>query len=223
MPKANKDYSKTIIYRIRVGDKNYYGHTTQPLHKRKWGHKSSFKDRPNQKLYKAMRDVGMNVDDIELTWVEDWSCDNVNQARARERYWVERDGMLNRNVPSRSPIEYRREKYANDAEWRNKHIEQSSKIRRDKYENDKEWKKSFIKKQIDYVSKKRVDNSEWREKVNEKNKERMKKRYENDEEFRNRLKEYNRERVRCDICGKKLSRNSITYHRKNVCKNTIPL
>lgn len=226
MSKASKDYSKTVIYRIPVGNLNYYGHTTQPLHKRKWGHKTNFKKHPNRKIYKAMRDACMTENDIELVWVEDYSCENVNQAKARERYWVERDGELNTFVPSRTYSEYRayfREKYANDKEFNNKIKEQTNSFKRDKYAKNKEWRDKINKQQSDYRNEKRANDIEWRNNENKKNCERMRKKYSTDEGWRNKVKEKQRNygcvRVKCDVCGKDLSRNSMTYHKKNVCKN----
>ena len=109
------NYKNTVIYRIPVGDKNYYGHTAQPLHKRKHNHKYNFKKGCTCEVYKAMREIGMTADKIELIWVEDFPCENRNQALARERYWVENYGTLNNIIPSRTRAEYRaynREKIA---------------------------------------------------------------------------------------------------------------
>ena len=118
-------YKNTKIYYIPVGDKKYYGHTIRTLDRRKRGHKRDFNKQPKRKVYKAMREVGMTIDDIELILVEDFPCENVYQARARERYWIERDGSLNVCVPNRTFEEYRqkqRERYANE-EYRQKRRE----------------------------------------------------------------------------------------------------
>jgi hypothetical protein len=106
--KKAKDYSKTVIYRIEVAGKNYYGHTTYPLHQRRKGHIGDCKKHPQRKLYKAMQDAGLCATDIELEWVEDYPCANVFEARERERYWVECDGSLNMSVPNRKHSEYMR-------------------------------------------------------------------------------------------------------------------
>lgn len=176
------NYQKTIIYRIPVGDDNYYGHTTEPLYKRKGKHKeaykSSYNNRLNRKVYKAMRDVGMTGNDIELVWVEDFPCDNVNQARARERYWVEGYGTLNMKVPNRSYNENKRDKYANDEEWRMKEQRRSQQYFSERYANDEDWRKK---------------KNEWK-----------------------------REKVECDMCGKEMSRNSLSRHKQNICKKQMP-
>ena len=93
------DYSKTKIYRIPVGDQDYYGHTTQTLCKRRAKHVGDFKSSPNRKVYKAMIELGMTADDITLLWVEDYPCKSKHEAKAREHYWIENFGTLNKNKP----------------------------------------------------------------------------------------------------------------------------
>jgi hypothetical protein len=148
MSKAPKDYSKTKIYRIPVGDENYYGHTTQPLHKRKQGHKDDFKRKHNRNLYKAMREAKMDATDIELIWVEDFPCKSVYEAKARERYWVENYGSLNMTIPNQTESERQKQRYMLDEEYRSK----KQQLSKNRYEMDttyrtatiervKEWKK----------------------------------------------------------------------------------
>jgi hypothetical protein len=185
MTQTTKDYSKKVIYRIPVGDDNYYGHTTQPLHKRKNYHKQDFAKYPDRKVYKAFVDLGLTANDIELIWIEDCPCENVYQAKAQERYWIEKFSTLNIKVPNRTKSEYYKEwikknkdkvksyqssyisnhkdeimqryhdnkeeirskvkdKYANDADYRDKCIERAKAYRQhnlDKVKsNAKEWR-----------------------------------------------------------------------------------
>lgn len=119
------DYSKTKIYRIPVGNENYYGHTTQPLCKRKKSHKSDFTKEPNRKIYKAMREANMTADDIELILVEDYPCKSMEQAKARERYYIENFGTLNATVPFKEGMtikEYNREYRANNRDSRSAYL-----------------------------------------------------------------------------------------------------
>lgn len=109
------NYGNGKIYRMPVGNKNYFGFTTMPLCNRRQGHIRDFKKFPNQKVYKAMHEVGMTADDIELIWVEDFPCETKEQARARERYWIEKSGDLNSRLPWKEGIttkqEYERDRY----------------------------------------------------------------------------------------------------------------
>lgn len=186
------DYSKTVIYRIPVGDKNYYGHTTQPLHKRKAEHKKDFKREPNRKVYKAMRDAGITANDIELVWVEDYPCKSKNEAEARERYWVETGGTLNAYVPNRSDAERNRWRWANDDKWKGKRLAYHRELVREKRANDEEW----WDKRLAY------NRARWA----------------NDEEWRDKRLAHNREKVECNICGKLVGRGGMARHKKKFCK-----
>ena len=98
------NYNDTKIYYIKVGDDLYYGHTAEKyLSTRQNRHKSSFRDpRCKQMLYEKMREQSMNASDILCVLVEDYPCNSVNEAKARERYWIENYGTLNMNIPGRS-------------------------------------------------------------------------------------------------------------------------
>jgi hypothetical protein len=116
MPKTDIDYKKTKIYYIPVGNKRYYGHTTQTLPKRKNHHRGAFRIQGERKVYKAMREIGMTAYDIKLIWVEDYPCENVYQAQAREQWWVELDGSLNTQMPNSN---YAQQQH----DWKTKRIE----------------------------------------------------------------------------------------------------
>jgi hypothetical protein len=96
------DYQLTKIYYILVGDDKYYIHTTQPLSARTSGHRSSFRNGWSMKLYTSARALGLSDSDLVCVWIEDYPCANIEQARARERYHVERDGELNMRIPGRT-------------------------------------------------------------------------------------------------------------------------
>ena len=95
MTKKNIDYSKTIIYKLVCNDLNikdvYIGHTTD-FTKRKCCHKtrcSNLKGKHyNFKVYDYIRKNGdwFNWSMIE---VEKYPCNDGNEARKRERYWIE--------------------------------------------------------------------------------------------------------------------------------------
>lgn len=215
------DYSKTKIYRIPVENENYYGHTAQPLHKRKSVHKTAFNTQHNRKIYKAMREANMTVDDIELIWVEDYPCENVYQARARERYWVERDGALNMYVPNRSQSEWCSEKWYNDETFRQNKIENYLKWKNNK-KNDEVYVDRIKAINRQRAKAKRKNDEEWRLKDNQRCREKYRDRWANDVEFRQkdleRKKKFGLKRMVCDECGKEMRRDSITRHKKQSCK-----
>jgi len=107
------NYLDTVIYSIYCMDESinetYIGHTTDFCQRYK-GHKSSGNNELsksyNNKVYKIIRDNG-GWDNWEMKIIEDYPCDNVNEARERERYWIEFfSSSLNVLIPSRSKKEY---------------------------------------------------------------------------------------------------------------------
>jgi hypothetical protein len=222
------DYSKTVIYRIAVGNDTYYGHTTQPLHKRSYYHKKALTQYPNRKLYKAMRDAGMNEDDIDLVWVEDYPCHNIYQAKARERYWIESKGTLNTIVPTRTKKEYYDEvygeifkaRYDNDEEFRKANNLKGRLYKYTRRRTDEEWRQLVNERNNKYYHK-RMEDPEWRARTNEIAKLRAKDRYNNDEEWRNKQQENHKEfcktKVSCELCGKEISKGNKARHQK-LCK-----
>lgn len=106
-------YLNTVIYSIYCKDESindiYIGHTTDFCQRYK-GHKSSCNNELsksyNNKVYKTIRDNG-GWDNWEMNIIEDYPCNNVNEARERERYWIEfLSSSLNILIPSRSKKEY---------------------------------------------------------------------------------------------------------------------
>jgi hypothetical protein len=110
------DYAKTIIYKlvrfddlnddnIYVGyctnyDERYYNHRRNAINKEDYLHTS------NYKVYQFIRENG-GWDNWRMKIIEEYPCDNVDQARARERYWKrELNATLNMREPCRTNKEY---------------------------------------------------------------------------------------------------------------------
>jgi hypothetical protein len=96
MPKVPMDYSRTIIYKIVCRDLSitncYVGHTTDFI-KRKYNHKSTCKTDPSY-LYQFIREHG-DWNNWDMIMIESYPCNDKNEARKRERYWIE---TLNANL-----------------------------------------------------------------------------------------------------------------------------
>ena len=113
MPKTDMDYSNTIIYKFVCNDLNikdcYVGHTTNFI-KRKASHKkvcnNSSNKKHNYKVYSFIRENG-GWDNWVMIEIEKYSCNDKNEACARERYWYETlNASLNSRYPSRNRKEY---------------------------------------------------------------------------------------------------------------------
>lgn len=138
MPRKNMDYSRTIIYKIVCKDlnvtENYVGHTTDFV-KRKYNHKSCCNIPDNKhynlKIYQIIRN-NKGWDNWEMIEIEKYSCNDANEARARERYWYETlNSTLNTIYPNRTFKEYKKEYNETNKE----HIKETNK---EWYETNKE-------------------------------------------------------------------------------------
>ena len=115
MPRVPINYQNTIIYKIVCKNPEvkdcYVGNTTDFI-RRKKEHKMNSNNINNDKtynlkVYSYIRDNnGWN--NFEMIEIEKFPCNDGNEARARERYYLEKlNANLNSSVPSRAHSEYR--------------------------------------------------------------------------------------------------------------------
>jgi hypothetical protein len=107
------NYENNVIYKIQCKDENitdiYIGHTTNFKQRNKM-HKSNCNIDTskgyNYKIYTIIRKNG-GWDNWNMTIIEEYPCESVNEARERERYWIEKESsQLNITIPNRSKKEY---------------------------------------------------------------------------------------------------------------------
>jgi len=124
------DYTKTVIYKIVCKDETitdmYIGHTTN-FKNRIIDHKcccNNIKDKSyNIKLYHFIRENG-GWDNWDMIKIEEYPCNNINEATKRERYWVEElKSSLNTDIPSRTQKEYYKENINKIKEYSKKYNE----------------------------------------------------------------------------------------------------
>ena len=198
------NYKNTKIYYIPVGDKKYYGYTTQTLGGRKAGHKHDFKKHPNWKVYVALREINMSADDIELILVENYPCENKYQAKERERFWIEKDGLLNTHLPDTIQASSQQEyiklwRQANKEkvyQQKQKYKVKLNERLRKRLATDEEWKQRVYEKNKRYREANKDKINEERRKYREANKdktnERLRERLATDEEWKQRVYERNK-------------------------------
>ena len=139
MPRVNANYNNTIIYKIVCNDLNikdiYVGHTTN-FTKRKSHHKISCcnpndKDH-NIKVYKTIRE-NKGWDNWNMIEIEKYPCNDANEARSRERYWLENlSASLNMMCPNRTQKEYKEAHKDLIKDWKHKHYELNKETIREK-------------------------------------------------------------------------------------------
>ena len=89
------NYSKCVIYKIVCNDlsiTNLYVDSTTDFTKRKSQHKLNSKNNNdslyNEKVYNMIRNNG-GWDNWVMLEIEKYPCNDKNEAKARERYWLE--------------------------------------------------------------------------------------------------------------------------------------
>ena len=92
MPKVPIDYSKGFIYKLcclDVSVKEIYIGSSTNFKQRKIKHKSDCNKEKtcNRYVYKFIRDNG-GWENWTMSIIEEFSCNNVNEAKERELYWI---------------------------------------------------------------------------------------------------------------------------------------
>lgn len=154
------DYKNTKIYKIYSPsneDLVYIGHTTkQYLSQRLAKHLSDYNQwkRPETKNNKVSSyNIFEQCNDYHIMLLESYPCNDVNEARARERYYIENNKCLNRNIPGRTKKECdklyqenNKEKIAIDKKlYAIENVEHLTQYRADYYDNKKDEIKGKVK------------------------------------------------------------------------------
>jgi GIY-YIG catalytic domain len=157
MPIQNIKYNNTLIYKIVCNDLNikdvYVGHTTD-FRRRKNCHKSNcFKIEKNNKLYETINNNG-GWENWSMIEIEKYPCNDANEARARERYWLEMfNACLNSNKPISSKQEYYNENKEKIQIYKKQYAELNKEIIQEKKRvytiNSKEKRKEYLRKYND--------------------------------------------------------------------------
>jgi len=83
------NYANGCVYKLvnDVDDKIYVGSTTQPLHKRKHGHKSTANFAKNQPVYKHLNRIGW--EHVKIIWLANCPCDSRRELLAHEQKYID--------------------------------------------------------------------------------------------------------------------------------------
>lgn len=125
---SNK-YAQSKIYKITGGGMTYIGSTTKKyLCQRMSGH------RQQKKIFESGNGKGnycssypiLDSPDCQITLIETFPCESKDQLSARERYYIENNECVNKNIPGRTQQEYfkqwsqenRAKKLSGQKQWR---------------------------------------------------------------------------------------------------------
>ena len=94
------DYSQAKIYCIKSSQTSevYYGSTCSPLRQRFRDHKCHCKYTTSEQI--------LQYEDAYIELVEEFPCNSRAELCIRERYYVENNPCVNKNIPGRSKEEY---------------------------------------------------------------------------------------------------------------------
>jgi hypothetical protein len=152
------NYQEGKIYKLVGSGLTYYGSTTQRLCERKAGHKRL--DCKSKILFEK--------GDVDIVLVEKYPCNSKEELHSRERYYIENNECINKNIPNRPRKEYYRiyiEQNKDNLKDKKKEYRENNK---DKIkEKNKKYREQNRKKESDRLKKWRDKNIEkYREKRN---------------------------------------------------------
>jgi hypothetical protein len=164
------DYNKGKIYKLTSPHTNdiYYGSTIQSLSKRKGNHKEKFllweKSNDKKLFCYSYKLFLLGKDDVIITLIENYPCNTKEELLSRERFFIENNVCVNKNIPLRTDKErYEINKKDILQKCKDYYIKNKDKVDNYKKEHYKENKEHFI----DYKKK-------WyelnKERIKEKNK-----------------------------------------------------
>jgi len=186
-------YKNGKIYKIvnNVNDKIYYGSTCVPLYKRMYRHREP----KNRCMSKS---IGVDLKECQIILVEEIQCENKQQLLMRERWYIENNVCINKQIPGRSKEEKK---------------ERDKKNKKEYYENNKETIKEYYEENKELYKK-------YREENKEKIKEIQKTYYENNKEklaiqHKELYKKKCIEKIVCE-CGKTVTKHTKKSHDKSI-------
>jgi hypothetical protein len=189
MPK----YENAVIYKLCCKDPSikdeYYGHTTNKT-KRKQGHKDECYNENrkghNLPVYQFIRANG-GFNNWSMIVVEEYPCENKNQAELRERYWIEtQQATLNKNIPTRTSQEYNQEHKEEHKQYYQEHKEERTQYLKQYYQEHKE---ELVEKQKQY-------NREHKEEISERSKQYYEENIEEIKEYKKRYRDEHKEELK---------------------------
>jgi hypothetical protein len=148
------DYKNGRIYKlVSPSGLTYVGSTCQSLAKRKAQHKTDYKKwkKSDIKYMTSFKVLDESFDEVDIVLLEEYRCDSKEKLYARERHWIESLECVNKNVPSRTPSEYRKDNYEkyvaiykrycekHKEEIKARRKEEYNKIRHEKIQYQKEY------------------------------------------------------------------------------------
>jgi hypothetical protein len=182
-------YKNGKIYKIVCNEtgETYYGSTIQKLNKRMNEHRSK------KKVCMSRQIIDRNNYYCEL--IEDYSCNNRYELETRERWYIENNACINKQIPTRTKKEWRKNNKEYLKEWFNQYYEDNKEKSKEYYkeyrQNNKEKSKEYNKEYYQQNKEKLLEYQKIYAEQNKEKKAQYKKIYA--EQNKEKLKEYKKQ------------------------------
>ena len=179
----------------------YYGSTTQKYLSMRLGkHKSEAKRNSLKKCSSHLLFTEWAT--VTITLVENVeNCKDKYELQARERFYIENNDCVNRQIPNRTQKEYREENKEYLKEW----FKENYKANKEQYKENRREYYQANKEQI------RETNKEWHKKNKEQHNKKNREYYEANKD---KVNARAIEKIKCE-CGCEIARTNVTRHRKS--------
>ena len=154
------DYSKSKIYKLVSNYTNeiYIGSTCQPLHKRKGGHKASYKSYLEGKRNYMTSFKLFEKGEVDIILIEECNFHNKDELHKKEREYIDKLECVNKYIPGRTKQEYlenNKNKMKQYYETHKDEIKQyQKKYNKEYHQKNKEKMKQYYK---EYYQKKKLE------------------------------------------------------------------
>ena len=138
------NYQNGRIYQLTVDEDEslvYYGSTTQPLSKRLSEHQSKFLKKDHNRTASELFKVGSPI----ITLIEKYPCDSKEELKARERYYIENNPCVNKEIPGRTKAEYYQDNKERIQKYQEEHKEERAVYMDEWREKNKEHVAEYAK------------------------------------------------------------------------------
>jgi hypothetical protein len=191
-------YNNGKIYKIVCNKTNniYIGSTIQnKLSERLASHNAHYKKWQNQNHNYVSSYEILKENDYYILLIENYSCDNKDQLRAREQYHIDHNDCIN----MRKSLRTEEQKKEYNQQWMNQNIEfhkdKYNETRRDKYKNDEAHKVKVNQRNKECYQKNKEEHNKKAKEYNEANKETIKK-YQKEYREKKKLEKQNQQMIK---------------------------
>tara|TARA_R110000822_G_C15132220_1_gene475221 strand:+ start:70 stop:726 length:657 start_codon:yes stop_codon:yes gene_type:complete len=190
----------------------YYGSTTLRVCKRIKQHQYDYNYWKNENNYFATSFLIIDTGDWDYITVENVVYDEPFELRNRERWYIQNNECINKNIPNTTSKE-------SGKKWRDNNKVKLKQYQEDNKEKMKEYQKEYYKqndqrnkeKHKEYYKQNETRVKEYQKQYREQNGEKIKKRK---NEFYQQNKEKIAEKITCE-CGCVVSRSNLLRHKKS--------